>query len=106
MRDASFEPVQAFPYWDRSGTTFEDPDGYQSSFSKRHEAFNDRTGRDQPPLMTEGGDRGSVRLSRVSDGRAGSGRATIGFASSSVSLRNLRRGFTDAVARDPGPSPG
>lgn len=27
---AGFEPVQSFnPYWDRSGRTFEDPDGYR-----------------------------------------------------------------------------
>ena len=30
MRDAGYEPVAAFnPYWDRSGLTFEDPDGYR-----------------------------------------------------------------------------
>lgn len=30
MRRAGFEPVTAFnPYWDRSGATFEDPDGYR-----------------------------------------------------------------------------
>ena len=30
MRAAGFEPVPAFnPYWDRSGATFEDPDGYR-----------------------------------------------------------------------------
>lgn len=30
MKKAGFEPVAAFnPYWDRSGRTFEDPDGYR-----------------------------------------------------------------------------
>ncbi len=30
MRNAGFEPVVALnPYWDRSGRTFEDPDGYR-----------------------------------------------------------------------------
>jgi catechol 2,3-dioxygenase-like lactoylglutathione lyase family enzyme len=30
MRDAGFAPVPAFnPYWDRTGATFEDPDGYR-----------------------------------------------------------------------------
>ncbi|KAI1438491.1 prolyl endopeptidase [Xylaria sp. CBS 124048] len=30
MRNAGFEPVKSFnPYWDRCGTTFEDPDGYR-----------------------------------------------------------------------------
>jgi prolyl oligopeptidase len=30
MRAAGFEPVPAFnPYWDRTGATFEDPDGYR-----------------------------------------------------------------------------
>ncbi|KAI3326106.1 prolyl endopeptidase [Xylariaceae sp. AK1471] len=30
MRAAGFEPVKSFnPYWDRCGTTFEDPDGYR-----------------------------------------------------------------------------
>ncbi len=30
MRDAGILPVPAFnPYWDRSGVTFEDPDGYR-----------------------------------------------------------------------------
>ncbi|KAI1183000.1 prolyl endopeptidase [Nemania serpens] len=30
MRGAGFEPVTSFnPYWDRCGTTFEDPDGYR-----------------------------------------------------------------------------
>lgn len=30
MVDAGFEPVASFnPYWDRSGRTFEDPDGYR-----------------------------------------------------------------------------
>lgn len=30
MRAAGFEPVSSFnPYWDRSGVTFEDPDGYR-----------------------------------------------------------------------------
>jgi len=30
MRSAGFEPVPAFnPYWDCSGRTFEDPDGYR-----------------------------------------------------------------------------
>jgi catechol 2,3-dioxygenase-like lactoylglutathione lyase family enzyme len=30
MRDAGFDSVPAFnPYWDRSGVTFEDPDGYR-----------------------------------------------------------------------------
>ncbi|KAI0875654.1 prolyl endopeptidase [Hypoxylon argillaceum] len=30
MRGAGFEPVKSFnPYWDRCGTTFEDPDGYR-----------------------------------------------------------------------------
>ncbi|KAI1821393.1 prolyl endopeptidase [Xylaria intraflava] len=30
MRSAGFEPVKSFnPYWDRCGTTFEDPDGYR-----------------------------------------------------------------------------
>ena len=30
MRRAGFEPVRAFnPYWDRTGATFEDPDGYR-----------------------------------------------------------------------------
>ena len=30
MRAAGHEPVPAFnPYWDRSGRTFEDPDGYR-----------------------------------------------------------------------------
>jgi catechol 2,3-dioxygenase-like lactoylglutathione lyase family enzyme len=30
MRAAGFAPVPAFnPYWDRQGTTFEDPDGYR-----------------------------------------------------------------------------
>lgn len=30
MRNAGFDPVVAFnPYWDRSGRTFEDPDGYR-----------------------------------------------------------------------------
>ncbi|KAJ3577925.1 hypothetical protein NPX13_g2640 [Xylaria arbuscula] len=30
MRTAGFEPVESFnPYWDRCGTTFEDPDGYR-----------------------------------------------------------------------------
>jgi catechol 2,3-dioxygenase-like lactoylglutathione lyase family enzyme len=30
MCDAGFPPVPAFnPYWDRSGATFEDPDGYR-----------------------------------------------------------------------------
>lgn len=30
MREAGFEPVPSFnPYWDRTGATFEDPDGYR-----------------------------------------------------------------------------
>ena len=30
MRAAGFDPVPSFnPYWDRQGTTFEDPDGYR-----------------------------------------------------------------------------
>ncbi|MCP3102988.1 VOC family protein [Myxococcus sp. K15C18031901] len=30
MRDAGFEPVRSRnPYWDASGVTFEDPDGYR-----------------------------------------------------------------------------
>lgn len=30
MRSAGFEPVKSFnPYWDQSGATFEDPDGYR-----------------------------------------------------------------------------
>jgi catechol 2,3-dioxygenase-like lactoylglutathione lyase family enzyme len=30
MRDAGFDPVPSFnPYWDVSGATFEDPDGYR-----------------------------------------------------------------------------
>ena len=30
MRAAGYEPVASFnPYWDRSGCTFEDPDGYR-----------------------------------------------------------------------------
>lgn len=30
MREAGFEPVPAFnAYWDKSGVTFEDPDGYR-----------------------------------------------------------------------------
>jgi len=30
LRDAGHRPVEAFnPYWDRSGLTFEDPDGYR-----------------------------------------------------------------------------
>lgn len=30
LRAAGFEPVAAFnPYWDRTGITFEDPDGYR-----------------------------------------------------------------------------
>lgn len=30
MRGAGYEPVPSFnPYWDRSGVTFEDPDGYR-----------------------------------------------------------------------------
>lgn len=30
MRDAGFAPVRSFnPYWDKDGTTFEDPDGYR-----------------------------------------------------------------------------
>jgi catechol 2,3-dioxygenase-like lactoylglutathione lyase family enzyme len=30
MQAAGFDPVPAFnPYWDRSGRTFEDPDGYR-----------------------------------------------------------------------------
>ena len=30
MMAAGFKPVQSFnPYWDRSGRTFEDPDGYR-----------------------------------------------------------------------------
>ncbi|KAI0110847.1 prolyl endopeptidase [Nemania sp. FL0031] len=30
MREAGFGPVKSFnPYWDRCGTTFEDPDGYR-----------------------------------------------------------------------------
>ena len=30
MRAAGFEPVRSFnPYWDRTGLTFEDPDGYR-----------------------------------------------------------------------------
>jgi catechol 2,3-dioxygenase-like lactoylglutathione lyase family enzyme len=30
MKIAGFEPIPAFnPYWDRSGATFEDPDGYR-----------------------------------------------------------------------------
>ncbi|KAI1167639.1 prolyl endopeptidase [Nemania serpens] len=30
MRGAGFDPVTSFnPYWDRCGTTFEDPDGYR-----------------------------------------------------------------------------
>lgn len=30
MRAAGYEPVRSFnPYWDRSGRTFEDPDGYR-----------------------------------------------------------------------------
>lgn len=30
VRTAGFEPVTSFnPYWDRCGTTFEDPDGYR-----------------------------------------------------------------------------
>ncbi|KAI1130110.1 prolyl endopeptidase [Nemania abortiva] len=30
MRGAGFGPVKSFnPYWDRCGTTFEDPDGYR-----------------------------------------------------------------------------
>lgn len=30
MRDAGFDPVPSFnPYWDMSGVTFEDPDGYR-----------------------------------------------------------------------------
>src|SRR5262249_56185941 len=30
MRGAGYEPVASFnPYWDRSGRTFEDPDGYR-----------------------------------------------------------------------------
>ena len=30
MRNAGFDPVPAFnPYWDRTGATFEDPDGYR-----------------------------------------------------------------------------
>lgn len=30
MRAAGFEPVRAFnPYWERTGATFEDPDGYR-----------------------------------------------------------------------------
>ena len=30
MNDAGFAPVVSFnPYWDRSGRTFEDPDGYR-----------------------------------------------------------------------------
>ncbi|NUS67636.1 MAG: VOC family protein [Ensifer adhaerens] len=31
MREAGFSPVPSFnPFWDRSGTTFEDPDGYRT----------------------------------------------------------------------------
>ena len=31
MRDAGFAPMQSFnPYWDRTGCTFEDPDGYRT----------------------------------------------------------------------------
>lgn len=30
MRRAGFDPVRSFnPYWDRTGATFEDPDGYR-----------------------------------------------------------------------------
>ena len=30
MRSAGYEPVPSFnPYWDRTGRTFEDPDGYR-----------------------------------------------------------------------------
>ena len=30
MRNCGYEPVSSFnPYWDRLGTTFEDPDGYR-----------------------------------------------------------------------------
>ncbi|KAI1428606.1 prolyl endopeptidase [Xylaria sp. FL1777] len=30
MKSKGFEPVKSFnPYWDRCGTTFEDPDGYR-----------------------------------------------------------------------------
>lgn len=30
MKDAGFEPVASFnSYWDESGRTFEDPDGYR-----------------------------------------------------------------------------
>jgi len=30
MRDAGLAPVRSFnPYWDKDGTTFEDPDGYR-----------------------------------------------------------------------------
>ena len=30
MREAGYQPVPAFnPYWDRTGLTFEDPDGYR-----------------------------------------------------------------------------
>ena len=30
MRRAGFDPVPAFnPYWDRTGVTLEDPDGYR-----------------------------------------------------------------------------
>ncbi|HSF18214.1 MAG TPA: VOC family protein [Vicinamibacteria bacterium] len=33
MREAGYEPVPSFnPYWDRSGYTFEDPDGYRVVF--------------------------------------------------------------------------
>jgi len=36
MREAGFVEVPAFnPYWDRSGRTFEDPDGYRVVLSQR-----------------------------------------------------------------------
>ncbi|KAI1116369.1 hypothetical protein F5Y14DRAFT_407905 [Nemania sp. NC0429] len=36
MKGAGFEPVVSFnPYWDRCGTTFEDPDGYRVVIANR-----------------------------------------------------------------------
>lgn len=35
MRAAGFEPVASFnPYWDKTGVTFEDPDGYRVVLSR------------------------------------------------------------------------
>ncbi|CAK7245422.1 MAG: hypothetical protein STHCBS139747_007003 [Sporothrix thermara] len=40
MRAAGFPPVDAFnPYWDRCGSTFEDPDGYRVVLAKQRSPF-------------------------------------------------------------------